>query len=56
MDATGELVRPPSTDFNRVLIYAIIVPIKALEYDPTDPFPLTEMISASHSADTIGIF
>lgn len=57
MDATGQLVSQTSNeDVKTILNYAIIIPIKCFENDPSDPFPLTEMISGSHCADTIGNF
>lgn len=57
LDASGKLIRPPNTPSitkKVVLNYALIIPIKVCENEPSDPYSLTEMISSSHSFETIG--
>lgn len=55
MDATGDLTRSPDpTNIETIYSYALIVPIKSYSTDASDPFPLTEMISGSHTQVTIG--
>lgn len=56
LDATGGLCKPLFEDgFQKmVLNYAMIVPIQVFANEPSDLFPMTEMISENHDHDTIG--
>ena len=54
LDATGGLIRPPRSNNQKILYYSLVVPVVVGQFDPADPFPLTDMISSSHNRDTIG--
>lgn len=51
LDATGGLVKSPNK--HPAFYYALTIAVQTHEKDPADPFPITDMISCSHTKDTI---
>ena len=54
IDATGRLVRSHNEIGNKIFYYALIIPIRVYENESTDPFPVTDLISANHNFETLG--
>lgn len=56
-NATGNIVQPPFKDSKRLFYYAAVVAIKTNENDKhSSVFPVTELVSASHTTDDVGMW
>lgn len=53
LDATGGLVRKPKISCKSLYYYALVLPILIYENEPTIPVAITDMVSGSHTYDTI---
>lgn len=57
MDATGNIVKQPSTTAKRAFYYAAVIAIKTNINDKhASVYPVTELVSTSHTTDDVGMW